>query len=281
MSRPVRSASRWALCAMVGLLTACASPGASRLSSLDQVLAGVPNADMQQRWRQAEAEGRLPPLQAIPVPRQGIEQRHRSVVAEPAREPIRPVIPARTVATVLPFSRMPVESYDGPYQIVSIKPGVIVGNLVHQEHPYELHYKLPGEVQQLAIAEPVEVTLSVRDEVVDSALQRRVVLSTRTGEVPLALIAEGSNAPYRLIMDAPDLSIEQVDVDEKTGVAGLKVSYDGDSITLKPGGRGQVGRERPLAVYVLESSAMPRQRAMLQEGQPYYVNVMLYRVRKQ
>lgn len=269
---------RWLLLTLVaGLLaTSHASIAQEReLKPIDKLLRGVADPKMRERWKQAEAEGKLPPIEAIPIPEQPVTRRRRVEIKEPAVQPRRPVIPAKTVADAQPFSLKPIARYQGVFQVTKHDPGVLIGTLQRREEPLELHYKLPGERRQLAIPERAKLQLSFRDEVVDSALQRHIVLRTQEGTTPFVYIAEGSQQPYRQTFDEIKLVVEQ---QRGYGNPPVKVTYAGNTVTLKQRERQKLGEgERAVEVYLLASVAMSPQLAMLQEGQPYYVSLILYR----
>lgn len=289
MSRMHRSVESWPrisrmIPAAIATLaiSACASTTEPPLKPLDKVLAGVPNPAMQEKWRSADAAGKLPPIDAIPTVKQGVTQRRPVMLQVAATEPQRPAIPPQTVATVQPFSRTPVVDYVGTFQVTSHKPGVLIGTLKDRAEPLALYYKLPGKTQLVDIKEQTALNLLLRDDVVDTALQRRVVLHTGQGTTPFVFIAEGSPQPYKQMIEVLQLTIEQLPFDEapkgEERYPPVKLTYGADTLTLKPGERGNLGEgERAVEAYLLESLAVGTQRALLREGQPYYVNVMLYR----
>jgi hypothetical protein len=88
---------------------------------------------------------------------------------------------------------------------------MLVGAIKGVEEPFELHYKLPDDKRQVAGRERAVLMLTLRDEVVDSALQRRVILRTEQGTTPFIYVAEGSDTPYRLVVEALNLTVEQLE----------------------------------------------------------------------
>lgn len=59
----------------------------------------------------------------------------------------------------------------------------------------------------------------------------------------------------------------------------VEITYGGNSVTLNQGERQSLGDgAQAIEVYLLSSFAMDPRRAMLQEGQPFYVNLILYRL---
>ena len=169
------------------------------------------------------------------------------------------------------------QAHDQTEPAVPLKhePGLLIGTLPQREEPVELHYKLPGERLQLAISESAKLQIIIRDEVVDSALQRRIILHTEEGTTPFVYIAEGSDQPYRLTIDGLKLVIEQ---QRGEGNPPIVVKYAGSTVTLKQGERRRLGRgARAVEIFLLTSIAMSRQQSLLQEGQPFYVSLFLYR----
>jgi hypothetical protein len=254
----------------------CSTAPEKKLEPIDEMLLGVEDPKMQERWRRAEAEGTLPPIEAIAAPKQYVAQREPVVIKEPTARKRRPVIPLETVAGAQPFSVKPIAQYDGMVRITGHKPGVLIGVLQKNEESLELYYKLPDKRRQLAIKEQSRLRLSFRDEVVDSALQRRIILSTEEKTTPFVFIAEGSREPYKQTIDDLKLVIEQERGEGENPP--VRVTYAGDTVTLKPGDRRKLGEgERAVEVYLIDSIAMDPMRAMLLEGQPFYINIMLYR----
>jgi hypothetical protein len=266
------------------VLSACAVTTESQLKPIDKVLTGVPDPAMKERWRNADAAGALPPINAVPAAKQPVALRRPVWVQVAAAEPSRPVIAAQAIVAAQPFSRVPVTQYDGAFQITSHRPGVLIGTLKDRTEPLELYYRLPRQKQLLDIKEKIVLNLKLRDEVVDTALQRRVILHTAQGTTPFVFIAEGSQQPYRQTIEELKLTVEQLPADEAPKEVAqhpfVKLTYGDASLTLKPGERGKLGEgERALEAYLLESLAIEPQLTLLREGQPYYVNVILYRAR--
>ncbi len=262
-------------------VASCANTAAQQVKPIDTVLAGVSDPAMREKWRSAEAAGTLPPLAAIPAVISPLSVRRPVVLQVAAIEPQRPIVQPQTIATVQLFSTGPVSQYVGPFRVTSQKPGVLIGMLNDRDAPLELYYKMPDTLDVAAIKENTTLNLMLRDDVMDTALQRRVVLYDERGIAPFALIAEGSRQPYRQTFEALKLTIEQLPKGEaRTGgehYLPVKFSYGGDVLTLKPGQRGKLGKgDRAVEAYVLESVSI--ENAQLREGQPYYVNVMLYKV---
>jgi hypothetical protein len=274
MIRPVIPALLLALAA-----ASCASPTVRQAKPLDRILAGVSDPAMQDRWRKADAAGTLPRIDAIPEPASPLAVRRPVALQVATIEAQRPTIQAGVVATVRPFSTSPVTNYSGTFKVTSNEPGVLIGTLNERDAPLELHYKLPDPRGFAAIKAQTTLNLILRDEVADTALQRRVILYDDQGINPFASFAEGSRKPYSQTIDALQLTIEQLTqgVMHEGGERYLPVrfSYRGKVLTLKPGERGRLGKgSRSLEAYVLDSLEV--ENALLREGQPYYINVVLY-----
>jgi hypothetical protein len=264
--------SGWALAA--ALTAACATPQ----RPIDRILAGVPGAPMREAWIQADRKGQLPPIDLVSVPVRPVSLQAQATVTEPARPPPQaaPIQPG-AVLDVRPFSLAPMPHYQGPFLVIRQAEGLLVGKLPDRKEPLELRYRLPGKRQQLAADEGTVFRLAFRDEVADSALQRSVVLSSAEGTTPFVYLAEGSATPYRRTFDDLPLSVEQLSEGEEPPV---RVTYRDRSVVLKPGGRATLG-DGALAVeaFLLESVAGDPRRTRLQEGQPYYVKLVVFRAR--
>ena len=280
--KPIRIDNRhnqyfqWLVAALLIVLvtTGCASNGQKGSASAGRVFAGVPDPKMQQVWQKAEAAGTLPSMQGIPVPKQFITDRERIVIAELEPQKRRPFFAEGVSAGVKPFSLKPVTFYEGDFKVTRHTPGLIVGNLSQRGEQYEIHYKIPGAQRKVAVAEQTDMKLSLRDEVVGSALQRRIVLSKADGTPSFVYIAEGSDRPITKTLMQAGLRIEQAGKSDKPPV---QVSYRGQSVTVEPGERKRVGQgANAVEIYLLWSVAISPQQAILQEGQPYYVNIMIY-----
>jgi len=256
--------------------SACSISRTHKAVQLDTVLQGVADPAMQQRWKRADAEGKLPPFDALAAPAKTVVRRQPVVMREPVTEPRRPVINAATVATVEPFSRTPIDAYDGPFQVLKHEPGLLVGTTNSSREPLELHYKLPNGARAITLRRDDALVLTLRDQVDDSALQRRVVLRRREGAALLVYLAEGSNTPYRQSISSVHLDIRQRS-DGENPHPPVEVTYGGATVVLKPGTHARIGRaDRAAEIHLLESSARTKAQTMLGEGQRFYVNLILY-----
>lgn len=267
--------SPWLLVSLCAVLVATACKQKEE-KPVDKVLRGVQDPEMQKRWKQADSEGKLPPIDAIPTSKQSVTRRSPVKIIEPSQQVRRPVIPEGTVAGAQPFSLKPVTRYEGVFQVTTQRPGVLVGTLEGGEGPLEVYYKIPTDHNTLIISEQAKLQLSLRDEVDGSALQRRILLHTEDGAAQFLYIAEGSDQPYRQTFEAAKIRIEQ---QETEGNPPVRVTYAGNSVTVKQGERKKIGKgERVVEVCLITSIASSQRQALLREGQRYYVNLILYRV---
>jgi hypothetical protein len=252
---------------------ACSSVPKKESLSTEAVLVGIKNQKMQEVWKQSE--GKLPPIEKIPVPVQRVSRRERVLITE-AIDKKRPVIPPTAVVDVQLFSEKPVDAYDGILKVTSHKPGILIGTLEKQEELLELHYKLPGEAKKIAVFEHEQLRVLIRDEVVDSAMQRIILIWTVGERVPFLYLAEGSGKLYKKTFTDVGITIEQID---EEGNPPVKVTYYGKTITLKQGERKRIGEgTQQVEVFLVTSLAMSPKRAMLQEGQPYSISLLVYKV---
>lgn len=249
---------------------------------LDELLTGVPDPAMRERWKRAHEAGELPSLEAVPRPEPGeaVADLRRGRMQEPRRSPQRPVIPEGVPADVQPFSLRPVEEYTGELVVTESRPGLLTGRLPGREakEELELHYRLP-RLRELPLATDTRLQLELRDDVVDAALHRRIVL--HDGRTPLlVLVSEGSDGTYRTSIDELGLTIAQVPTEEAPERPPVRVTLRDREVTLRPGERGTLGQDaEAVEVLVLESLARSRAATLLDEGRPNYVRVILYRVR--
>ena len=271
----VRRYGRWLLLLLGVGVSACVTAREHNARSIDNFVQGIQNPAMRELWSKADAEGKLPPIEAIPVPAKRVAQRKPGKISEPPLQPRRPVIPPSTIVDAQLFSSKPIMRYDGKFHITRHELGVLVGAVDGREEPLELYYKLPGDKVKIAVPEREVLMLTLRDEVVDSALQRRIVLSTDRGTTPFIYIAEGSTVPYRLTIEALKLTIEQQKGD---GHPPVTITYGDKTVTIKEGERARISEGKgALDVYLRESIAIRPQQVMLQEGQPFYVDLFMYR----
>lgn len=259
-----------------------ASPAGGK--DIDQFVSGIPDPKMKERWVQADAEGKLPPLDAVeaPAPGQALTA-HRPGNIEAAPQPnYRPSLPDGEVASAEVWSSVPVQEYRGPFLLLGAAPDLLAGRLdgKQKDATFEVHFRLPGNTEQVAVEKGTNLQLNYRDRVMDGALQRRIVLHDGKGRVPLLYLAEGSSNPYRTEIKSLGLTITQQGQEPGATPAVTVTRSRGETVTLLPGEQEILGKaENPLRVHLLESIARSPQQAMLTEGQPYYVRLMIHSAR--
>lgn len=265
--------------AEVGGLSACATarplPDAK---TIEGVIGEVPDPKMRELWRKADAEGRLPPFAAIPTPDRRVARRTPVDVREPpVAEAKGPVLPRGVVADTQVHLAGAPPFQERTFLVTRSDPGLLSGTLLPGGEQMEIHYRLPGERQQLAILERSKLMLTSRESIRDASLQKQLVVRGEDGRVVLVHVAEGSEKPYRQVIESVGIVIEQQPGEKENPVA---VTYRTSTTTLKPGERRLVGEGSDVVeAFLLDSIATTAQQARLQEGQPYYVNVLVYRVR--
>lgn len=105
-------------------------------------------------------------------------------------------------------------------------------------------------------------------------------MRTEQGTTPFISVAEGSDTPYRLVVEALNLTVDQLE-ERGDGHPPIKITYGDKTVTLKEGERSHIGEsEHAVDVYLRESIAMSPKKAVLQEGQPFYIALMIYGTRK-
>ncbi len=266
---------RWLLMSLCVVLVATACKQEVK-KPVDKVLQGVQDPEMQQRWKQADSAGNLPTIDSIPTPKESVTRRRQVEVVEPSKQERRPVIPEEAVAGAQPFSLKPITHYDGTFQVTSQRPGVLVGMLEANEGPLELYYKLPAKYDTLVIPKQAKLQLSLRDAIEGTALQRRILLYTEDGTAQFLYIAEGSAQPYRQTIEAAKIRIEQQGKEDNPPV---RVTYASNSVTVTQGERKKIGLgEQAVEIFLISSIASSQRQSLLREGQPYYVNLIMYRV---
>jgi hypothetical protein len=257
-------------------VSACATSTSNKdLKPIDRITIGIEGEDMRELWIKANNEGRLPSISQIPIPVSPVSVRHEITVSEvPVSKPVRPVIHDKVVADIQPFSLETLVQYDGDFQIIDNKPGVLIGKIRDIDNPMEFHYKLPITSRVVRLQKDTRLHLSFRDDVQDSALQRRIILSDKRNIAPFVYISEGSNEPYSVVIKVVDVKIEQ---EQETGNPPVKVTYKGNVVVVKQGERRKIGSgENAVEVYLRSSVAISQKEQVLREGQPFYVNLVIY-----
>ncbi|MBE9561036.1 MAG: hypothetical protein IMF15_09620 [Proteobacteria bacterium] len=244
------------------------------MKPIDKVTVGIEDNEMRQLWVKADSEGKLPPIDKIPVPDKRLSQ--RIIVAEKidGQKLNRPSIHESVIADIQPFSTVAITEYKGELQIIENKPGLLIGKIQKLDSQLELYYKLPIKNKVLPLKKKATLQLTLRDDVQDSALQRRIVLSDDGVIAPFVYISEGSNRPYNETIKEIGLKIQQEDKSEHPPV---KVTYKNKTVVVKQGERRkiQIG-DKTIEVYLVSSVAINLKEQVLREGQPYYVRLVIY-----
>jgi len=258
------------------VMASCASSAKDKKpENVDDIVSGISDPEMQKRWKDAESKGDLPPVNVIPVPAVRVEKRKPMEIKEPQKEPKRPVISEKTKIDVQTYSKKPINSYKGSFRITNHDVGVLTGNLVQNEETFELMYKIPDQSAKISVPTGEDLQLQLLDQVNYSSLQRNIILYKKGGPAFLVYVAEGSDKPVNKKIDALNLTIEQQKGEGNTPV---RIIFAGDSLILKQNQEGEIGEgEQTLNVYLMESIAIDPREAMLRQGQPYYVHIMLYK----
>jgi len=266
--------------AIVLSLGACASSANNQgLKPIDKITIGIKDKNMRALWIQADKAGNLPPLAQIPAPEKRVSQR-QLVTTEKIEtpKPIRPVIHKKVAVDIQPFSSGRIIQYHGDFQIIDNKLGVLIGKIKNSDKPLEFHYKLPdkSKSRMLRLKQKSVLQLSFLNDVQDTALQRRIVLSDKGNIAPFVYISEGSNKPYNKVIKEVGLIIEQ---QNKTESPYVKVTYKKETVVLKQGEYRRIGKgNNAVEVYLRASVAINQKKQVLREGQAYYVNLVIYRI---
>jgi hypothetical protein len=101
-----------------------------------------------------------------------------------------------------------------------------------------------------------------------------ILMDTGDKRTPLLYIAEGSSRPYRTVIEELRLTIEQTTDPERSGVI---VHYGTQMVTLHEGETKSIGEgKEQLRIYLVNSYVQDKRYAHADEGQPYYVNIVMY-----
>jgi hypothetical protein len=242
---------------------------------VDQVVKHIDDPAMRQIWLEAEAQHRLPPVDKIPVPDTPISHRQPAPIQVAESKPARPLLPKETVIAIQPFSEKPISTYQGPFTVVSHEAGVLKGKLEDEETLLEIFYKLPAIRELAHVQRSDKFHLIYRDDVVANAVQRRIILiDAGDKRTPLLSIAEGSSRPYRTVIEELGLTIEQTTNPEKPGVM---VHFGTQTVTLHEGETKAIGEGKgQFRIYLVNSYVQDKRYAHADEGQPFYVNIVMY-----
>jgi hypothetical protein len=255
-------------------------PAVRQVEDLDQVLEAVPDAAMRERWRAAQAEGRLPPLEMLRLPAQPVSLRQQATVPAPGSAPATARVPQGVVADVRAIANPPIANYDGGVTVESVDPERIVARLpdTAQSARIEVAYRLPQGATLAAPTGPVALFLSESEA---SGSQRRIVGFSQERSPLLWRIADGASKPYARTFASAQLSVRQ-NAPGSDGVSTVTISYGGRSLTLRPGERNRVRDARGEIEFFLESSYYTAPASVeLAEGDPYHVRLTAWRVQAQ
>lgn len=248
------------------------------ITDVDQITRSIPDEATRKLWREAAEKGKLPDIKKIPIPLERVAKRKREILHPQEPEIKRPKIAEKSIADVLFFTNdTDLTKYIGPISISSIQPGLITGKLKDRKHELEIIYKIPDDTQNLRIKEKDSLELSFRDEVINSTVQRRAILSTKEGALSFFYLSEGSNQPYSETFKQPLISIKQR-IKEEKGVYPVDVTYGNKVYTLKPGEKVKIRDQRGTITMFLISSVYTNPKMIaVSEGSPYYITLMIYR----
>ena len=254
-------------------------PAVRQVQNLDEVLAAVPDAAMRERWRAAQAEGRLPPLESLRLPTQTVAVRQRATVPAATAPPQTTArVPQGAVADVRAIANPPVANYDGNVTLDSVDRERIVARLPDgaQAARVEVAYKLPdGATLATPTQQPVSLLLS---ESIASGSQRRIVGFSQERAPLLWRISDGDRKPYARTFAAAQLSVRQ-NAPGADGVSTVTISYGGRQIMLRPGERNRARDARGEIEFFLETSYYTAPASVeLSEGDPYHVRLVAWRV---
>lgn len=250
------------------------------VDTLDQVLSAVPDATMKARWREAEASGQLPALSSLPVPNAPVSSRSSPEASALGETLARgPVIPEEVVADVQILSRAPFPLFRGQAKVEAAEPGRLTLSVEVIDGPIEIYYKLPsgaGSSLRAAPGDLLEATL--RNDLPQGSVQRRIELADREGRLVLAFLSEGGTEPVTLDLATPALSIVQSKSDD-TGYAELVAVSRGDSrrLPLVPGRSVRIENSAgTVELLLLGSVGTPPGQELRAEGDLYHVSLMAY-----
>lgn len=253
----------------------------NNVESIEQITSAVRNPEMKKRWENAYNNGTLPPLNTLPIPSQPVSQRQAIKMPSDLEVPYkRPVIAESVPIDVQIYTKdLKLTKYRGKYEVVSHRDGVLVGKIDNSKETFEILYKLPQTKHaEIVIAAP-NLFLEYHNYLSESAIQRRIVLYDQETKIPKIIsIAEGSETPYRMILSEIGLTIVQNVQPNNDDDPSITINYNGQSVTLLPGDEKSIGRgNNALRIHILSSYAYNPKEELLLEGQPYYVNIIIYK----
>ena len=269
------------LCLVASIMSLNNLPvNAETVKSLDQITSAIQNPEMRQRWETAHKEGKLPPINTLPVPAQPVTKRKFSKLAVADIKINRPVIAKTVPIDIQLFSTdSKINRYRGDFQLTAIRDGVLVGKTAASKADVELIYKLPNSNLSQKSLDSTTLYLDYFDDIKDSALQRRIILYNKTDKTPQIIsISEGSNKPYQKNIRELGLSIKQNVNSKIEDSPTVTVSYRGKNIILAEGEQKSLKTTKEtLHIHLLSSYAYSKKYGLLQEGQAYYVNLIIYK----
>jgi hypothetical protein len=256
-------------------------PAERQVENLDQILQAVPDNAMRERWRTAQAEGKLPPLELLRLPTQPISLRQRATVPQAGPPPTTASVPQGAVADVRAVATPSVADFDGSVTLDTVEQGRIVARLPESARAarVEVAYKLPqGATLAPPASQPVSLFMS---ESMPAGSQRRIVGFSQNRTPLLWRIADGDSKPYSRTFAVAGLTVRQ-NAPGKDGVSTVTIAYGGRTLTLRPGERNRARDARGEVEFFLESSYYtPAASVELAEGDPYHVRLIAWRVQAQ
>ena len=243
---------------------------------LDEIIASMPDSAMRQRWRAASANGQLPPLDSLRIPRQPVTMRATPRIDSTSYRFPPPSIPAGAVAEVRFESPTPLSAYNGPFTLLTAAPGKIVGRLTEKPEPVEIYFKLAATSQALPVRDSA-LTLTLQQDIVGGSFRRTLLLAGTRGGVMLFDLSDGDlRRPYARDFKELPLSIRQ-------GAPGsespLTVVYAGQRLLMTPG-RVQRARDRngEVEIYLLENYTTAPSAIRGSEADAFHVRLLIWRV---
>ena len=268
--------------AMSLLASACSSATQSRpaerpgrVENIEQITASIQDSAMRERWREAAAAGQLPSLGSLPVPDTIISTRQRARVADARLQRGAALIPPQAVADVRLMGLDTLRVYRGPITLGDSAGGRVRATLAGAP-AVEIHYKLPGN--QPLVLLPGPLTLVYRDDVVNSSVRRELIITAPNAPVLLHL-NDGSNQPYDRTFRELPLRVRQTGQADQL-ISPVEITYADQQFVLRPGERRRArDAAGDVEFFVLSSHYTPPAQVETAEGDPYHVQLFMYRVR--
>ncbi len=257
-----------AVIALIVFFTGCSASQPRKITSIEQIAGTVPKKQMRKRW--INAERKVPPVEKIPLPEKSVTQRKFTIIA--TKKPIakRPVISPDSPVAVKLFSTRPIAKYTGPFKVFKSAPGNVVGNLENLRIPLEILFKLPEDSQRLRVEEGMTLSLELRDEVKNAALQRHIVL-TKNNQLRFLYLSEGSGKPFIWTSDSPRIVIQQRSGEK--GTSPVEITIGRDKQILKVGQKVKIGE---YAAMLISSFFTDPKKKIVVQGDPYHITLIIY-----